>query len=153
MAEPDVRLTAENKKSWDDWVRENAERYWLPKGGPLAPPAEGGANFIVVDDPQMPGIIPLAKATAPDRPVVYRSHIELRGDLISKDGTPQADLWAHLWEMIKLADLFISHPIRHFVPNNVPISRVGYMPASSDWYSACLTPSASFVGLYLPSQA
>ena len=146
VGEPDVRLTTEHKQLLDDWICQNAERHWLPDGGPLAPPAQGGADVIIVDDPQMPGIIPLVKTITPDRPVIYRSHIELRSDLISKVGSPQAGVWDYLWDKIKSADLVISHPIRHFVPDNVPISKVGYMPASSDWYSASPELSNPFAG-------
>jgi hypothetical protein len=35
----------------DEWARQNAERYWIAKGSPLAPRAEGGADVIIVDDP------------------------------------------------------------------------------------------------------
>jgi alpha,alpha-trehalose phosphorylase (configuration-retaining) len=145
VAPAGVRLSAQQKQEIDDWIRDNAERYWLSKGGPLTPPAEGGADVICVDDPQMPGLIPLIKAITPDRPVVYRSHIEMRSDLISKEGSPQSDLWKYLWERIKLADVFIGHPIRSFVPENVPASMTGYMPAATDRYSDLLF----FRGLYL----
>jgi hypothetical protein len=133
VADAEVWSSTEEKEAIDDWIRENAERDWLSKGGPLTPPTEGGADVIFVDDPQMPGLIPLIKAITPNRPVVYRSHIELRSDLISRDGNPQSDVWKYLWDRIKLADVFISHPIGYFVPKNVPTSMVGYMPAASDW--------------------
>jgi glycosyltransferase involved in cell wall biosynthesis len=38
-----------------------------------------------------------------------------------------------MWEMIKDADLFVSHPVRSFVPHTVSKEIVGYMPASTDW--------------------
>lgn len=116
-----------------DWLRENAERYWLCKGGPLVPPSEGGADVIVIDDPQMPGLIPLIKEVTPDRPIVYRSHIQVRGDLTDTPGTPQEDVWNYFWETIQDASLFISHPVKTFVPSNVPPEKVGYHPASTDW--------------------
>jgi alpha,alpha-trehalose phosphorylase (configuration-retaining) len=128
-----VYLKSKQKQAIDEWILENAERYWLTEGGPLAPPAKGGADVIIVDDPQMPGIIPLVKKTTPDRPVVYRSHIELRSDLISKEGTSQSDVWQYLWRNIKLSNLFISHPVPRFVPDNVPKSMVAYLPATTDW--------------------
>ncbi|KAJ5953172.1 hypothetical protein N7454_000068 [Penicillium verhagenii] len=107
VAPPDERLTAKNK--------------------------EGGADVIIVDDPQMPGLIPIAKQQAPDRPIIFRSHIQIRSDLIKQSGSPQAEVWDFLWEQIKLADCFISHPVSAFVPSNVPPEMVGYMPASTDW--------------------
>lgn len=81
----------------------------------------------------MPGLIPLIKKLTPNRPVLYRSHIQIRGDLAVQEGTPQADVWQFLWQNIKLADMFISHPIPSFVPSNVPASSVAYLPATTDW--------------------
>jgi hypothetical protein len=88
---------------------------------------------VVIDDPQMPALIPLAKQIAPDRPVVFRSHIQIRSDLVAQEGSPQAECWGRMWEMIKDADLFVSHPVRSFVPHTVSKEIVGYMPASTDW--------------------
>lgn len=102
-------------------------------GGPLRPPSEGGADVIIMDDPQMPALIPIAKEMAPDRPVIFRSHIQIRSDLIATPDTPQAEAWGRMWELIKQADLFISHPVSSFVPKNVPKEMVGYMGASTDW--------------------
>jgi glycosyltransferase involved in cell wall biosynthesis len=81
----------------------------------------------------MPRLISLVKHITPDRPVIFRSHIQIRSDLINEDGTPQADIWDFLWENIKQADLFISHPIPSFVPKNIPETMVAYMPATTDW--------------------
>lgn len=133
VAKPDQRISKEDHELVMVWIRENSKRYWLSPGGPLRPPSEGGADFVVVDDPQMPSLIPIAKAQAPERPVIYRSHIQIRRDLISQPGSPQAELWDHLWDNIKSADLFISHPVKCFVPLNVPQEIVGYMPATTDW--------------------
>jgi hypothetical protein len=60
------------------------------------------------DDPQMPGLIPLIKKVRPGVPIVYRSHIEIRSDLVHIPGSPQEEVWNYLWNNIKLADLFIS---------------------------------------------
>jgi alpha,alpha-trehalose phosphorylase (configuration-retaining) len=86
-----------------------------------------------IDDPQMPGLIPLAKEASPNRPVLYRSHIEIRSDLAEKEGSPQADIWEFLWNNIQHADMFISHPMPSFVPKNVPRTKVAYLPATTDW--------------------
>jgi glycosyltransferase involved in cell wall biosynthesis len=129
----DDRLDCESQQQLVDWTRDNANRYWLHCGGPLSSPADGGADVVVIDDPQMTGLIPIAKEVDPQRPVIYRSHIQMRSDLIATSGTPQADVWEFLWRHIQAADLFISHPVVEFVPKNVPTDRVGYMPASTDW--------------------
>lgn len=81
----------------------------------------------------MPRVISLSKDLVPDRPVIFRSHIQIRSDLVHQQGTPQADIWAFLWHNIKQANLFISHPIPSFVPRNVPETKVAYMPATTDW--------------------
>ncbi|KAJ6004975.1 hypothetical protein N7540_012774 [Penicillium herquei] len=133
VARPGERLSQQNKEVLQCWIEENARRYWTGPEGPLLPPSEGGADIIIVDDPQMPGLIPIAKEKAPDRPVLFRSHIAIRSDLIEQPGTPQAEAWNFLWSQMKLADCFISHPVSAFVPSDVPSEIVGYMPASTDW--------------------
>lgn len=56
----------------------------------------------------MPGLIPLIKKVRPELPIVYRSHIEIRSDLVNVPGSPQQEVWKYLWNNIQLADLFIS---------------------------------------------
>ncbi|CAG8386994.1 unnamed protein product [Penicillium salamii] len=133
VAGPDERFSSEDQAFLTEWIAENARRYWSCPGGPLCPPSNGGADVIIVDDPQMPGLIPIAKREAPDRPVIFRSHIQIRSDLVNTPGTPQAEVWKFLWNQIKLVDCFISHPVRKFVPKDVPTDILGYMPASTDW--------------------
>ncbi|CAI7664038.1 unnamed protein product [Penicillium crustosum] len=133
VAHPDERLTPENKKLLQEWIEENARRYWTRTGGPLLPPSEGGADVVIIDDPQMPGLIPIARKLAPNRPIIFRSHIHIRSDLVAIPGSPQAEAWEFLWDNIKHADCYISHPVSAFVPRNVPQEMVGYMPAATDW--------------------
>ncbi|KAH7378495.1 hypothetical protein DE146DRAFT_706970 [Phaeosphaeria sp. MPI-PUGE-AT-0046c] len=134
------RLAPEHISQLDDWVDENANRSWLRKGGPLAPRSKGGAHIIVVDDPQMPKLVQIAKQQDPSRPVIYRSHIQVRADLVYKTGTPAAGVWDWIWDRIKDCDVFISHPVNHFVPGNVPKNKVGYMPATTDWLDGLNKP-------------
>ncbi|KAH6951164.1 hypothetical protein BKA56DRAFT_505774 [Ilyonectria sp. MPI-CAGE-AT-0026] len=133
VSHPDQRITAGEMDAIIDWITENAHRYWLSDGGPLRPVEEGGAHVVIIDDPQMLGLIPLIKKITPDRPVLYRSHIQIRSDLVAKAGSPQADIWDFLWSNIQLADMFISHPIPTFVPYTVPREKVVYFPATTDW--------------------
>ena len=91
-----------------------------------------GLNFVS-DDPQMPGLIPLIKKIRPELPIIYRSHIEIRSDLIHKKGSPQEEVWQYLWNNIKHADLFISHPVRNFVPDDVPVKTLTLLGAATDW--------------------
>jgi hypothetical protein len=121
VAAPDLRLTQEAKDGFDAWILKNGLR-WTAEGGPLAP---GGVDIAFigeyllqllsskshprcVDDPQMPGLIPLIKKVRPELPIVYRSHIEIRSDLVHVPGSPQEEVWKYLWNNIQLADLFIS---------------------------------------------
>ncbi|KAK6222228.1 clock-controlled gene-9 protein (glycosyl transferase group 1) [Colletotrichum tabaci] len=140
VSHPDQRISAEEKQSIIDWITDNANRYWLSEGGPLRPPEEGGADVVMIDDPQMPGLIPLIKKITPDRPVLYRSHIQIRSDLTAKAGSPQEDIWNFLWSNIQHADMFISHPIPIFVPHTVPKEKVVYFPATTDWLDGLNKP-------------
>ncbi|KAF8418597.1 hypothetical protein EV426DRAFT_539439 [Tirmania nivea] len=127
---PDVRLTKSQSAQIDEWILANAERSWLPPGGPLA---AGGADVVVIDDPQMPGLIPLIRRSRPDVPIIYRSHIEIRSDLVAQKGSPQEEVWSYLWNYIRHADVFVSHPMESFVPKSVPLEKLALMPASTDW--------------------
>jgi len=129
VAAPDLRLTDEAKDNFDAWILKNGLR-WTAEGGPLAP---GGVNVAFIDDPQMPGLIPLIRKIRPELPIVYRSHIEIRSDLIQKPGSPQEEVWQYLWKNIQLADLFISHPVSKFIPKVVPTERVALLGAATDW--------------------
>jgi len=103
---PEVRQTQEDLDKIKDWVKVNSERYWLEKNGPLAARSDGGADIIIVDDPQMPELIPLAKEADPDRPVIFRCHIEVRDDLVQKEDSAAQQVWQNMWQSIKLAGTF-----------------------------------------------
>lgn len=133
VAAPEARLTKNMIEILEEWCQTSADRYWLGEGGVLAPRAEGGADVVIVDDPQMPALVNIAKKADPSRPVIFRSHIQVRADLANKKGTPTSEVWDWVWEHVKAADVFISHPVREFVPESVDFSTVGYMPATTDW--------------------
>ncbi|KAI0099141.1 glycosyltransferase family 4 protein [Nemania sp. FL0031] len=145
---PGKRLTQDEQDAITDWITHNAQTYWLSPGGPLRPAEEGGAHIIVIDDPQMPTLIPLVKKLTPDRPVIYRSHIQIRSDLIEAKDSPQNEAWGFLWEAIRLSDLFISHPIPEFVPKEIPRAMVAYMPATTDWLDGLNKPISKWAGSY-----
>ncbi|KAF8061579.1 trehalose phosphorylase [Lyophyllum atratum] len=129
VAPPDLRLTQSAKDNFDAWILKNGLR-WTAEGGPLA---EGGVDIAFIDDPQMPGLIPLIKKVRPGLPIIYRSHIEIRSDLVHVPGSPQEEVWKYLWKNIQLADLFISHPVSKFVPSDVPIEKLALLGAATDW--------------------
>ncbi|KAI0433619.1 glycosyltransferase family 4 protein [Xylaria sp. FL1042] len=145
---PDNRLTKDKQDAITDWIAHNAHTYWLSPGGPLRPVEEGGAHVIVVDDPQMPTLIPLIKQLTPNRPVIFRSHIQIRSDLIAEKGSPQEEAWGFLWKAIRLSDLFISHPIPEFVPRDIPKKMVAYMPATTDWLDGLNKPIGQWARSY-----
>lgn len=133
VAAPDERLSKEQGNAIHEWTQDNANRYWTRTGGPLRPSSEGGADVIIVDDPQMPNIIDISKALEPTRPVIFRSHIQVRADLADRSDTPTAEVWEWLWSSVKHADLFVAHPVSTFVPSCVEKKKLAYMPATTDW--------------------
>jgi glycosyltransferase involved in cell wall biosynthesis len=133
VAAEGLRFTSEQAEVLDEWCKSNAERFWIPSDGPLAPRSRGGADVIIVDDPQMPSLVEIAKEQDPTRPVIFRSHIQVRRDLADKEGTPTSEVWNWVQGHAAKADVFISHPVREFVPSNVDFNKVGYMPATTDW--------------------
>ncbi|OSX64779.1 glycosyltransferase family 4 protein [Postia placenta MAD-698-R-SB12] len=129
VADPSLRLTQEQKDQFDQWILKNGLR-WTAEGGPLA---KGGVDIAFVDDPQMPGLIPLIRRVRPDVPIIYRSHIEIRSDLVSVQGSPQHEVWQYLWNNIQHSDMFISHPVNKFVPHDVPPQKLALLGAATDW--------------------
>ncbi|ETI19643.1 hypothetical protein G647_08655 [Cladophialophora carrionii CBS 160.54] len=130
---PDVRATDEQLGKIKEWIVDNAERYWVRDSGPLSAPQDGGADVIMIDDPQMPELIPIAKRIAPDRPIIFRSHIEVRDDLVLDEGSAAQHVWRNMWSSIQHADVFLSHPVRSFVPPDVRKESLGWLPATTDW--------------------
>lgn len=156
VATADERLTEEKMADLDDWVIEEAEKCrWVEHGGPLSSREKGGADVIIVDDPQMPSLVKIAKErdsryvlqsclrTLPgcffiliifsSRPVIFRSHIQVRADLADEEGTATSGVWNWIWNHVKDCDVFVSHPVRAFVPKVVTPEKVGYLPATTDW--------------------
>ncbi|KAK9462465.1 uncharacterized protein V1516DRAFT_620469 [Lipomyces oligophaga] len=130
VADPTLKLDDTQREQFTHWIDSNFERYW--SSGPLNERKPPGVDIVIVDDPQMVGLIPRAKAAG--IPVIYRSHIEIRSDLINTVGSPQEGVWNYLYDSgIKDCDLFISHPVRGFIPEAIDISKVGLMGAATDW--------------------
>ena len=67
------------------------------------------------------------------RPVIFRSHIQVRADLADEAGTATSEVWNWIWNHVKDCDVFVSHPVRAFVPEVVTPEKVGYLPATTDW--------------------
>ncbi|OBZ83263.1 Trehalose phosphorylase [Choanephora cucurbitarum] len=128
VADSSVWLTDEDKQAFIDWSDENVRRFWLDDNGPIKT-----SDVIVIDDPQVSGIIPYIRQYAPNTRIIFRSHIEVRSDLIQNqpEGST-ANTWNFLWDFIKLADIFVAHPIKGFVPDVVPPENTVLLPAATD---------------------
>ncbi|KIW70024.1 hypothetical protein PV04_02335 [Phialophora macrospora] len=141
---PEVRATDEQLGKIKEWIVDNAERYWVRDSGPLSAPEDGGADVIIIDDPQMPQLIPIAKRIAPNRPIIFRSHIEVRDDLVLNEGSAAQHVWQNMWSSIQHADVFLSHPVRSFVPPDVRKETLGWLPATTDWLDGLNKPMAEW---------
>lgn len=118
-----VVLSSKDKAVYDDWIRHNAESLL---------PAYRNADVVIIDDPQPSGLIPYIRKANPRAKIIYRSHIQIRSDLLKERGTAQSKTWGFLKKNILLADLFVSHPLGEFVPEDIPKEKVVHMPATTD---------------------
>jgi glycosyltransferase involved in cell wall biosynthesis len=123
VASPETELTLEDKAVYEAWIKDNASAF---------EDVFKQADVIVIDDPQPSGLIPYIKQANPDAKIIYRSHIQIVGSLASQPGTPQHTTWSFLWNYIQHADCFISHPVKAFIPDDVPAEKIFYMPATTD---------------------
>ncbi|MEX1112305.1 MAG: glycosyltransferase [Candidatus Andersenbacteria bacterium] len=122
VAPEGVELTDHDKQLYSAWSSDNAEHFKQ---------VIQESNVIVIDDPQPSGMMPYIKEHNPEAPLMYRSHIHLDNELLAKQDTPQQRTWDFLWQNIKLADTFISHPIERFIPHTAAATAVA-MPAATD---------------------
>lgn len=123
VASPSTELTEEEKELFRAWSAENAS---------IMEPVFKQADVVVIDDPQPAGLIPFIKKSNPNAKILYRSHIQIVAGLATESGTPQHTTWSFLWDYIRQADFFISHPMKMFVPTDIPAEKVLYMPATTD---------------------
>jgi len=123
VADKDVELTLEDKRFYNVWIKENAEKF---------EPVFRQADVIVIDDPQPSGLIPYIRQANPRAKVIYRSHIQIVASLANQPHTPQHTSWIFIWKNAKEADCYVSHPMREFIPANVPEKKVVMMPATTE---------------------
>ncbi|KAG0641028.1 trehalose phosphorylase [Tuber brumale] len=136
-APAEARFSPDRQAILDIWIRKNAQRHWLSHGGPLAP---RGADVVIIDDPQMAGLIPLIRNARPEVKIIYRSHIEVRQDLLVTPWSPQDQLWVWIWSHAKQADVVICHPVDIIFPCGIPWKMIGSMPACTDWLDGLNKP-------------
>ncbi len=120
---PGVELTDDDKSLFRAWTRQNAYTFEQ---------VFKQADVIVVDDPQPSGLVPFIRKVNPKVKLIYRSHIQIVGKLADTEGTPQRKTWSFIWNNVKSVDTFVAHPIKEFVPSDVPDEKVVYMPATTD---------------------
>jgi glycosyltransferase involved in cell wall biosynthesis len=123
VADKGVELTLRDKRLYNAWIQENADKFAS---------VFQQADVIVIDDPQPSGLIPSIKRINPRAKIIYRSHIQLEAGLADQPQTSQHITWSFLWKYVKEADCYVSHPVREFIPANVPAKKVVLMPATTD---------------------
>nr|CAG8517405.1 4395_t:CDS:2 [Entrophospora candida] len=104
VSPPNVRLTKSDKEEFIAWSNSNAKCFWNDDEGPIKK-----SDVIIIDDPQVCADL-------------------IRGN----PNGPQAETWDFLYQFISQADLFVSHPIANFIPDNVPCKKVVLLPACTD---------------------
>ncbi len=117
-------LTEKDKELFNQWSKKNAERF---------SDVFKQAKVIVIDDPQPSGLVPYIKKENPEVKIIYRSHIQIEGELAERKGTPQNKTWSFIWNNIKDIDLFVSHPVKKFIPPNVPKKKTVLIGAVTDY--------------------
>ncbi len=117
------QLTKKDEELFNQWSKENAEKFSN---------VFKQAKVIVIDDPQPSGLVPYIKKENPEAKIIYRSHIQIEADLVKKEGTIQNKTWNFIWNNIKDVDLFVSHPIKKFIPFTVPKKKTVLMGATTD---------------------
>ncbi|GAA5979017.1 hypothetical protein JCM11641_004945 [Rhodosporidiobolus odoratus] len=129
VAEPNIRLTSEDKELFEAWTQHNYERFWADaETSPFR-----RLDVAVIDDPQLTALIPIIRRESPRTKIIFRSHIQIRADLVDNGDEQIRATWDYLWGYTKQADLFVSHPIKEFVPEEVKQAiPVVYLPPSTD---------------------
>lgn len=128
VADPDKDLMPDHSKNFEGWTQTNFNKFWLPNADRLF-----NDRIIVIDDPQLTALIPLIKHHNRDAKIIFRSHIQVRSDLVDRGHTPQSHVWDYISGFIKQTDLFIAHPVEAFVPHNIKEAMpVLFMPPATD---------------------
>ncbi|GAA6063116.1 hypothetical protein JCM10212_002638 [Sporobolomyces blumeae] len=125
VADPSTLLTINDKHLFERWTEFYYRLFWAKGDGEFLKQFD----VIVIDDPQLTGLIPIIRRVSPRTKIVFRSHIQIRADLIDSRTQQQSTTWDYLWHSIKLVDLFVAHPVEAFVPQVVKDTLpVVYMP-------------------------
>lgn len=118
-----TKLTSRDKALYNAWTKKNAEKLRA---------VFKKAKVIVIDDPQPSGLIPYIKKINPRVKIIFRSHIQIVAELTKKENSAQKITWDFIWKNIKTSDVFVSHPIKEFIPDSVPREKTVLMGAATD---------------------
>ncbi len=121
--DPNARLTEEGKKNYEEFIDYNFEKLKKPLSE---------ATIIFIDDYQPSGLIPKVRELNPNAKIIFRSHTEIKASLADTPGTPQQEIWDYIYGNCKSADCFVFHPIKGFIPGNVPMEKTVLVPAATD---------------------
>lgn len=133
VAPSGVELTQRDQHLFNTWSHENAVFF---------KPIIQKADVVVIDDPQPSGMIPWFREFNPSLKIMYRSHIQLDTRLIAKKDSPQERSWQFIWNNIKSAEVFLSHPVLEFIPEEM-LPRTLLMPATTDALDGLNKPLAA----------
>ncbi|KRH95253.1 Glycosyltransferase [Pseudoloma neurophilia] len=136
--EPDLSLetlTDDDKASYEKWIKQNSDRMWSNT-------VFKNSDIIVLDDHQTSGFAPRIRAINKKVKIIYRSHIQIRGEHYSTESRIKTT-WDYIsknfFDQTKtkpedhpIIDLFLAHPIETFVPSNIPKKLITYLPPSTD---------------------
>ena len=115
------------------WAEQNAISWWISDDGPLAPRHLGGADFIIIDDSQIPNLVKIAKELDPFRPVVWRSHFQLCSSPVDNPFSAFTPAYTWLYSHVQFADVFIMPPIPTSILMDTVPGKVGRMSTTIDW--------------------
>ncbi|GAA5912267.1 uncharacterized protein JCM6883_003301 [Sporobolomyces salmoneus] len=129
VAPPTTILTQQDEQLFEDWTDWYLTTLWMDKNAGDGSEFLSSFDVIVIDDPQVVGLIPYIRKLSPRTKIIYRSHIQIRADLIDRGVEQQKTSWDFLFERIRQVDLFVAHPLEEFVPQIVKDTLpVAYMP-------------------------
>lgn len=125
IALQDIRLTEEDKTIYNNKLEQDANFFSQAE-------VFKESDIVLIDDPQPAGLIQYILADNSNAKIIYRSHIQTESDLISMQGSPQNEVWNFIWQKIQKSDRFIFHPVKEFVPDDVPRNKLVFSPPSTD---------------------
>lgn len=90
------------------------------------------ADVVIFHDPQVAGLIWWLRHWHFKGKLVYRNHIQTHGKEMCTPGTWQEVIWRFLRDdcLVSTVDAYIAHPVPGFVPLDMPLEKVWFIPAT-----------------------